>query len=48
MLCAICTGVAIGRDFTSRLACAREQLHILMLADGSEVKPVQPGTTDKS
>jgi len=32
----------------SRLACAREQLHILMLADGAEVKPVQPATMDQS
>ena len=31
-----------------RLACAREQLHILMLADGAEVKPVLPATMDQS
>jgi RNA polymerase sigma-70 factor, ECF subfamily len=32
----------------SRLACAREHLHLLMLAEGAEVKPVQPATMDQS
>ena len=32
----------------SRLACAREQLDILMLAEGAEVKPIQPATMDQS
>jgi RNA polymerase sigma-70 factor (ECF subfamily) len=32
----------------SRVACARERLHILMLANGAEVKPVQPATVDQS
>ena len=32
----------------SRVACARAQLRILMLADGAEVKRVQPATLDQS